>query len=87
VHPGGIATKLLASALPFPAVSTPLMHCFAGTPEEGADTPIYLAAAPELDGVTGKYFVKRKAVPSSAATYDFLGGLKLWDESARLTGL
>ncbi len=87
VHPGGIATKLLANALPFPALSTPLMYRFAARPEEGADTLIYLAAAPELDGVTGKYFVKRKAVPSSAPTYDFLGCLKLWDESARLTGL
>lgn len=86
-HPGGVATKLLASALPFPAISTPLIYRFAATPEQGADTPIYLAAAPELEDVSGKYFVKRKAVPSSAATYDYLAALRLWDESARLTGL
>jgi retinol dehydrogenase 14 len=86
-HPGGVATKLLASALPFPAISTPLMYRFAGTPAQGADTPVYLAAAPELEDVSGKYFVKRKAVPSSAATYDYLAALRLWDESARLTGL
>jgi retinol dehydrogenase-14 len=87
VHPGGIATKLLASALPFPAISTPLMNRYAGTPEQGADTPIYLAASPEVEDVTGKYFVNRKAVRSSAATYDFMAARALWEESARLTGL
>ncbi len=87
VHPGGIATKLLASAFPLPALSTPLVYHFAGTPAQGADTPIWLATAPEVEEVTGKYFVKRKMVPSSAATYDLVAARRLWDESARLTGL
>jgi NAD(P)-dependent dehydrogenase (short-subunit alcohol dehydrogenase family) len=86
VHPGGIATKLLASAFPLPALSTPLVYRFAGTPAQGADTPIWLASAPEVEDVTGKYFVKRKMVPSSAATYDLVAARRLWDESARLTG-
>jgi retinol dehydrogenase 14 len=87
VHPGGIATKLLASAFPLPAISTPLVYRFAGTPAQGADTPLWLATAPEVEEVTGKYFVKRKMVPSSAATYDLVTARRLWDESARLTGL
>jgi NAD(P)-dependent dehydrogenase (short-subunit alcohol dehydrogenase family) len=33
---------------------------FAVTPEKGADTPIWVASAPELAGVTGKYFDGRK---------------------------
>lgn len=87
VHPGGIGTKLLASAFPLPAISAPLVYRFAGTPAQGADTPIWLATAPEVGEVTGKYFVKRKMVPSSAATYDLITARRLWDESARLTGL
>jgi len=87
VHPGGIATKLLASAFPLPAISTPLVYRFAGTPAQGADTPIWLATAPEVEEVTGKYFVRRKMVPSSATTYDLVTARRLWDESARLTGL
>lgn len=87
VHPGGVGTKLLASAFPWPAISTPLVYRFAGTPAQGADTPVWLATAPEVEEVTGKYFVRRKAVPSSAATYDLFAARRLWDESARLTGL
>jgi len=87
VHPGGIATKLLASAFPLPAISTPLVYRFAGTPAQGADTALWLATAPEVEEVTGKYFVKRKMVPSSAVTYDLVTARRLWDESARLTGL
>ncbi len=87
VHPGGIGTRLLASAFPWPAISTPLVYRFAGTPAQGADTPIWLATAPEVEEATGKYFVKRKMVPSSAATYDLVAARRLWDESARLTGL
>jgi NAD(P)-dependent dehydrogenase (short-subunit alcohol dehydrogenase family) len=30
------------------------------SPEEGADTPLWVASAPELEGITGKYFEKRK---------------------------
>jgi len=86
-HPGGVATKLLASAFPLPTITTPLVYRFAASPAQGAETPLWLATAPELDEITGKYFVRRKAVPSSAATYDLFAARQLWDESARLTGL
>ena len=86
-HPGGVATKLLASAFPLPTITTPLVYRFAASPARGAETPLWLATAPELDEITGKYFVRRKAVPSSAATYDLFAARQLWDESARLTGL
>jgi len=33
---------------------------FAVSPEKGADTPLWAAAAPELDDVSGKYFLGRK---------------------------
>jgi retinol dehydrogenase-14 len=86
-HPGGVATQLLASAFPLPAITMPLVYRFAASPAHGAETPLWLATAPELEEVTGKYFVRRKAVPSSAATYDLFVARQLWDESARLTGL
>ena len=86
-HPGGVATKLLASAFPLPAITTPLVYRFAASPARGAETPLWLATAPELEEVTGKYFVRWKAVPSSAATYDLFAARQLWEESERLTGL
>jgi len=30
------------------------------TPDEGADTPVWLATSPEVEGITGKYFEHRK---------------------------
>jgi len=55
--------------------------------EEAAQTSIYAASAPELEGVSGKYFVKMKEVPSSAASYDEAAAVRLWQISADLTAL
>jgi len=38
-------------------VCAPIVHWTAITPKEGAQTTIYCATAPELENVTGKYFV------------------------------
>jgi NAD(P)-dependent dehydrogenase (short-subunit alcohol dehydrogenase family) len=38
---------------------------FAVSPKEGADTPLWVAVAPELAGITGKYFDKRTARPGN----------------------
>ena len=53
--------------------------------EEGADTPIYLASSPDLEGVTGRYFVGRKESPSSDASCDEQTAERLWRISQTLT--
>ena len=57
------------------------------TPEDGADTQLWLATAPEVQAVTGKYFVRREETRSSDASYDRTAARRLWDASAKLTGL
>jgi len=57
------------------------------TPEQGADTIIYLATAPEVAGVTGQYFYERKAIEPSAAARDPQAARRLWDVSEQLTAL
>ena len=57
------------------------------SPEKGAEFSIYLATSPEVEGVTGKYFVKGKEVPSSEASYDRKAASRLWQVSAGLSGL
>lgn len=54
--------------------------------EQGADTVLYLATSPEVEGVSGKYFVKRKPVASSKASYDQAVAARLWQVSAQMTG-
>ena len=55
------------------------------TPEEGAQTIIYLATSPQVTGVTGRYFVKEKSIPSSKISYDLEFCRRLWTLSESLT--
>jgi len=48
-HPGDVRSKL----------STDLGFGGHESPEEGADTPVWVATSPELEGTTGKYFEHR----------------------------
>ena len=87
LHPGVIATKLLLDYLPLPSVTQAVTTAFAGTPEQGAETSLYLATSPEVEGVTGGYFARCRQRQSTAFSYDEDAARRLWDESARLTGL
>jgi hypothetical protein len=64
-----------------------ILQLAAISPEEGAQTIIYLASSPVVDGVTGEYFVKQKAIRSSQVSYDRAAAERLWQVSAELTGL
>lgn len=57
------------------------------SPEEGAKSSIYLATSPELEGVTGRYFLHCEEVPSSAASHDRATADRLWRISEELTGV
>ncbi len=52
---------------------------------KGAETLNYLATSPEVAGITGKFFVDCRAVPSSALSYDAGLASDLWELSERLT--
>jgi retinol dehydrogenase 12 len=59
--PGFVKTGFNRNAHGFLAAMINLSaKLMADSPEKGADTPLWVAAAPELEGVTGKYFEKRK---------------------------
>jgi NAD(P)-dependent dehydrogenase (short-subunit alcohol dehydrogenase family) len=64
-----------------------ILGAFSLSPEQGADTIIYLASSPDVEGVTGKYWDKRKAVKSIDASYDVSAQQRLWTVSAQMTGL
>jgi NAD(P)-dependent dehydrogenase (short-subunit alcohol dehydrogenase family) len=56
-------------------------------PDTGADTPAWLATSPDVEGVSGRFFVDREVTPTAAHTTDVARCDQLWAESARLTGL
>jgi retinol dehydrogenase-12 len=85
MNPGLVATNVGESAGGISARTKGLVDKIAGlTPEEGAKTIIYLATSPEVIGVTGRYFVKEKSVPSSKISYDLEFCRRLWAVSERL---
>ena len=87
LHPGVVATNLLADATGLPRVIRLAARVVRASPEAGARTSLYLATSPEVEGVTGKYFVRQRAVPSSEASYDQSAARRLWRVSEELTGL
>ena len=70
----------------FPLVK-PLIDVVAVSTARGAETSIYLACSPDVEGVSGKYFTRCKARRSSAVSYDRRVATQLWDISAQMTGL
>jgi retinol dehydrogenase-14 len=87
VHPGVVATNLGRGNGGFFGFLTRLMRPFLSSPEKGAETLIYLASSPEVEGVSGKYFAKRAEARSSEQSYDEATGRRLWQVSAELTKL
>lgn len=88
LHPGHVATDIWRTNFSIigPALKR-IMGLFALTPEQGADNSIYLASSPEVEGVTGKYFVMREPAESSPVSYDQEIARKLWEISENLTSI
>ncbi len=61
-EPGFVRTDLNRNATGFRTTMINISaRLFGVTPAKGAETPLWVATAPELAGVTGKCFAKRKA--------------------------
>jgi len=92
VNPGLVATRFGFNNFGFiPAWIVNLLtrvYGLVGTnAEQGAQTSIYLATSSNVEGVTGKYFEKQTAVPSSEESYDPAVASRLWQVSIAMTGL
>jgi NAD(P)-dependent dehydrogenase (short-subunit alcohol dehydrogenase family) len=85
-HPGVVATRFGSSSGGFASLVIPILRPFFLSPEQGADTLVYLASAPEVANTTGEYFVKRRIVKASLAARDDSAARKLWEASEALAG-
>jgi retinol dehydrogenase 14 len=86
IDPGPVRTKIWLNAGAFTLLFR-LFSIFMPSPEKGAETSIYVASSPAVEGVSGKYFVKKTTKRSSGTSYDEALAKKLWDRSLSLTGL
>ena len=87
LHPGFVATNIGARHGFIPSILWRAASLAAIDVEQGADTSVYLASSPEVEGITGRYYSKCKPVTSSAASYDREAARRLWEISAEMTGL
>ena len=87
LHPGGVNTNFGNNNRGFTTLLFRAFKPFMRSPERGADTVVYLASSPDVEGMTGKYLSDRKLITASGEAYDQDLRRKLWQISEELTGL
>jgi retinol dehydrogenase 12 len=87
LHPGFVATRFGDDSGGLIGFGIGIAKRFALTPEQGAETLVYLASSPEIANVTGQYFHKRRPATPTAEAQNDEKARRLWQESARLAGL
>jgi retinol dehydrogenase 14 len=86
-HPGAVGTNMgVNRETGFGSGIMRLLKPFFRTPEEGADTAVFLATDPSLEKVSGKYFYNRKPAVVSNRAKDKVLSDKLWRWSEEFTG-
>lgn len=88
VLPGFVATNLGRSSGSFASrIMFGMMKPFQLSPKEGAETSVYVATTPEIEGLTGKCFEKKKETETSEVSYNVDIQKQLWDSTVGLLGL
>ena len=87
MHPGWADTPGISAALPrFYGLMDPILR----TPEQGADTTVWLAADPAAADVTGRVFLDRRPRPFDrlpTTRVSAVDRVRLWDAVVGLTGV
>jgi NAD(P)-dependent dehydrogenase (short-subunit alcohol dehydrogenase family) len=86
VHPGVINTGFAKNTGGLFGAAWSLMRPFLTKPDKGAETSLHVASAPELDGVTGRYFSHARPKTSSAESRDEAVQERVWALSLRQVG-
>ncbi len=87
LHPGFVATGLGQRAGGVFGALVRVAMLFGGRPENGADTIVYLASAPEVAAISGGYFIACREAQPSRAAQDDATAKRLWEVSAHIAGI
>lgn len=85
LHPGVIYTPQATKFAPH--FLKPLAKLFMRSPEQGAATSLYLATSPEVEKVTGTYYIHKKATRTVPISYQSELQQKLYNKSLHWVGL
>jgi NAD(P)-dependent dehydrogenase (short-subunit alcohol dehydrogenase family) len=86
LHPGVIHTNLMRNFSSVAQLAWNATGRFFKKPDDGAETPVYLASSPEVETASGQYFKNCKPLGTSQVSYDKEVQRRLWKESERLSG-
>ena len=88
LHPGFTATgfaknngRAIAALV---SIFAPLV---ARSPAKGAETSIYLASSPSVEGLSGEYFYDSQVIQAAPQANDMAVARRLWDVSAEMVDL
>jgi NAD(P)-dependent dehydrogenase (short-subunit alcohol dehydrogenase family) len=89
LHPGMVATSFghNTKGVVMPFLVKAMQMVVGKSPEQGAETMIYLSSSPEVKGITGKYWDNKKQVKSSTVSYNRDHQKRLWEVSEEVTGI
>jgi len=87
LHPGFVATRFGAENGGFFALAIAIAKNFALSPEQGAETIVYLASSPDVENMNGLYFHKSKPESPSKAAQNDADAKRLWEISSAIAGL
>lgn len=87
MHPGTAKTTLFRPRNPAERFVMPILNIKARSPQQAADTSVWLATSDEARGLNGRYVADRRVVESSAGSQDPEIATRLWDITAEMTGL
>lgn len=87
LHPGFVATRFGDSSGVFRSRAVRLARIFAISPEEGAETIVYLASSPDVAGISGEYFYQCRPTTPTMQARDDAAARRLWLASAKLAGI
>ena len=87
MHPGAVNTRFGTNNSGPMTILFRAFKPFMRTPDQGADTVIWLSSSPDVEGVSGRYYSDRKPIEPKKIANDPPARRRLWEESERLTGL
>jgi len=85
LNPGNVRSNITRNNVFLNALHrSPFARMIIMSEAEGAKTSIYVATAPELEGVTGRYFDKVREAKPSRASADEEAARRLWERSQEM---
>ncbi|WP_223652141.1 SDR family NAD(P)-dependent oxidoreductase [Hymenobacter psoromatis] len=86
LHPGGVATNYGKQSGGWLSAVLALARPFMLSPEQGAETSVFLATSPSVAHTSGGFYSKKKPVPVKSKFNTSLNNMRLWAISETLTG-